>query len=105
MLRIWLDDVRPEPPGWTRCWWPDQVIALLRAHPLGEVVLSLDHDLGDDARGTGYDVLAWLEEHVATHPVTEPPEIRLHTANPVARERMEAAAASVRALCALNASS
>jgi hypothetical protein len=28
--------------------------------------LSLDHDLGDDARGTGYDVILWIEEAVVS---------------------------------------
>ena len=96
-MRIWLDDMRPAPEGWIRCYWPSEVIALLEAHngTLGGVVLSLDHDLGDDARGTGYDVLAWLEEHVATHGLTEVPVIHIHTANPVAHARMEDAAQSI----------
>nr|WP_309249558.1 cyclic-phosphate processing receiver domain-containing protein [Paraburkholderia sp. CNPSo 3272] len=29
--------------------------------------ISLDHDLGDDARDTGYDVILWIEEVVALH--------------------------------------
>lgn len=38
--------------------WPDEAIELLKS---GEVrKLSLDHDLGDDERGTGYDVLLWI---------------------------------------------
>ncbi len=27
-VQIWLDDVRPAPEGWIRCYWPDEVIAL-----------------------------------------------------------------------------
>ena len=34
--------------------------------------VSLDHDLGDDARGTGYDVIRWLEEAVATSLLVPP---------------------------------
>lgn len=102
MIAIWLDDVRPEPEGWVRCSWPDEVIALLREHPLTEVVLSLDHDLGDDERGTGQDVLSWLEEHVALNDLVEVPEIRLHTANPVARERMAATVDSIQRLVVLH---
>ncbi|MGL1250664.1 cyclic-phosphate processing receiver domain-containing protein [Vibrio parahaemolyticus] len=26
--------------------------------------MSLDHDLGDDEHGTGYDVVLWIEEAV-----------------------------------------
>lgn len=62
---------------------------------VGELTVSLDHDLGDDARGTGYDVLAWIEEAVVTRGF-RPPEIRIHTANPAARQRMDAAATAIR---------
>jgi len=75
-----------------RCYWPDEVIALLQAQRVECV--SLDHDLGDDARGTGYDVLAWIEEAVATRGF-EPPALAVHSANPAARARMEAAIAAI----------
>ncbi len=52
-------------------------------------MISLDHDLGDDERGTGYDVILWIEEAVATKGFT-PPEIKVHSANSSARIRMEA---------------
>lgn len=87
-LRVWLDDERPAPAGWTRCYWPEEVIALLVHHDVQE--LSLDHDLGDDARGCGHDVLLWIEERVATTHY-RPPALRVHSANPVGRRRMEAA--------------
>ena len=34
--------------------WPDEAIELLKTGKVSE--LSLDHDLGDDIRGTRYDV-------------------------------------------------
>jgi hypothetical protein len=84
-MKIWLDDVREAPPGWTRAYWPDEVIAHLVR---GEVTdLSLDHDLGDDRRGTGYDVIRWIEEAVAACKFV-PPRIAVHSANPIGRERM-----------------
>ena len=46
-----------------RVYWPDEAIALLESGAVEE--LSLDHDLGDDERGTGYDVVLWIEEAVA----------------------------------------
>ena len=62
-MRVFLDDERPTPPGWVGVRWPEEVIALLQG---GEVIeLSLDHDLGDDRRGTGYDVILWIEKAVA----------------------------------------
>jgi hypothetical protein len=61
-VKIYLDDERPTPAGWVRASWPDEVIKLLSAG--GVTALSSDHDLGDDERGTGYDVVLWLEEAV-----------------------------------------
>ena len=51
--------------------------------------ISLDHDLGDDERGTGYDVVLWMEEQVALHGFG-PPKITVHSANVSARTKMEA---------------
>lgn len=62
-MKVYLDDERATPEGWVRAWWPDEVIALLETGQVSE--LSLDHDLGDDPRGTGYDVILWVEEAVA----------------------------------------
>lgn len=84
-MRVFLDDERETPPGWLRARWPDEVITLLEAGGVTE--LSLDHDLGDDARGTGYDVIRWIEEAVAVREFV-PPTISVHSANSSARERM-----------------
>jgi hypothetical protein len=87
-MRVFLDDERRTPEGWVRAFWPDEVVDLLKT---GEVTeLSLDHDLGDDARGTGYTVLLWLEEQVMVHGMT-PPKLTVHSANTSARQKMEAA--------------
>ncbi|MBZ4412973.1 hypothetical protein K8640_32635 [Myxococcus sp. XM-1-1-1] len=87
-MRVYLDDERPAPEGWVAVRWPEEAIALLEG---GQVVeLSLDHDLGDDEHGTGYDVLLWLEEAVATRGFV-PPRVRVHSANSSARQKMELA--------------
>lgn len=87
-MKVFLDDQRPAPTGWIRAYWPDEVIALLES---GQVTtVSLDHDLGDDRRGTGYDVLLWIERAVALHGF-RPPTLLIHTANPVAAQRMNQA--------------
>ena len=91
-MRVWLDDVRPAPEGWTPARWPEEVIALLKTG--GVTHVSLDHDLGDDQHGTGYDVLLWIEEQVATAGF-RPPEIAVHSANAAARLRMQAAIRSI----------
>ncbi|WP_223789121.1 cyclic-phosphate processing receiver domain-containing protein [Marinicella meishanensis] len=85
-MKVYLDDERPTPPGWQRVYWPDEAIELLQTGQVTE--LSLDHDLGDDERGTGYDVVLWLEEAVFTQGF-KPPQIKVHSANSSAREKME----------------
>lgn len=96
-MKIYLDDERLAPPGWQQARWPDEVIALLATGAVTD--LSLDHDLGDDARGTGYDVILWIEEAVATRAFV-PPRIAVHSANSAARTRMTAGIASIVRLAA-----
>lgn len=86
-MRVFLDDERVTPEGWTRVWWPDEAIALLQSGEVTEI--SLDHDLGDDARGAGYDVVLWIEEAVVLRGFV-PPKISVHSANSSAREKMQA---------------
>lgn len=84
-MKVYLDDERTTPEGWFRVYWPDEAISLLKT---GKVThLSLDHDLGDDDRGTGYDVVLWLEEQVICNGFT-PPEVTVHSANSSASVKM-----------------
>ena len=94
-MRVFLDDERAAPDGWVRVYWPAEAIALLETGKVLE--LSLDHDLGDDERGTGYDVVLWIEEAVALRSFM-PPKIIVHSANPSAREKMLAGIRSIEAL-------
>lgn len=91
-MKVYLDDERPTPEGWVAVRWPEEAIALLEGGQVTE--LSLDHDLGDDEHGTGYDVLLWLEEAVATRGFV-PPRTRVHSANSSARQKMELAMARI----------
>ena len=91
-MRVYLDDERPTPKGWIRVYWPHQAIALLKTGDVEEI--SLDHDLGDDARGTGYDVILWIEEAAALRGF-KPPKITVHSANPSARDKMFAGIAAI----------
>ena len=87
-MKVFLDDERPTPDGWTHARWPEDAIELLKS---GQVThLSLDHDLGNDDRGTGYEVLLWLERVVAVDGF-DPPELMVHSANTSARQKMELA--------------
>ena len=100
-MRVYLDDERVAPDGWVQVRWPEDVIKLLESGQVTE--LSLDHDLGDDEHGTGYDVILWIERAVAMCGF-QPPLIRVHSANSSARIKMEAGIRSINHLTAINAS-
>ena len=85
-MKIYLDDERQTPAGWVRVYWPDEAIELLKTGNVTEI--SLDHDLGDDDRGTGNDVVLWIEEAVILRGF-KPPKMRVHSANSSARAKME----------------
>jgi hypothetical protein len=91
-IKVFLDDERETPAGWTRVYWPDEAIALLKSGQVRDI--SLDHDLGDDERGTGYDVLLWIEEAVFTQGFA-PPRMQVHSANASARQKMLAGIAAI----------
>ena len=97
-MKIWLDDERPAPEGWIRTAYADVTIHLLAYNDVSEV--SLDHDLGDHRIETGYDVVAWIEREVFINPDYKPPKINVHSANPPARKRMEAAARKINEISA-----
>lgn len=104
-MKVYLDDVRTTPSEWVRCYWPHEVIALLKTREVTH--LSLDHDLGDDTLhddgtgGTGYDVLSWLEETVFYDRSFPVPSIVVHSANSAAVLRMTAAIDQIKRLAAV----
>lgn len=93
MLSLWLDDERT-PPSSEWFWVKTALDAIKALRTANFEIVSLDHDLGEDA-GTGYDVLLFLEAQVFTNPSFRAPEIRIHTANAAARVRMTLAAESI----------
>jgi len=54
----------------------------------------LDHDLGNDALGTGYDVLLWIEQSTMLEGF-KPPIINVHSANISARQKMGVAISKI----------
>jgi hypothetical protein len=96
-MKVFLDDERATPEGWTRVYWPEEAIRLLDTGTVEEI--SLDHDLGDDSRGTGYDVVLWIEEAVALRDFC-PPKILIHSANASARAKMESGVLAIERLVA-----
>jgi len=96
-MRVFLDDERPTPEGWVRVYWPAEAIAFLERGTVEEI--SLDHDLGNDEKGTGYDVVLWIEEAVALRGF-KPPRIIVHSANSSARVKMLSGIHSIERLAA-----
>ncbi|MPV68012.1 cyclic-phosphate processing receiver domain-containing protein [Burkholderia sp. BE17] len=96
-MKVFLDDERETPAGWVRAYWPAEVIAMLKTGQVEE--LSLDHDLGNDEIGTGYDVICWIEEAVVLFGFT-PPKIVVHSANSSAKAKMIAGVKSIERLAA-----
>jgi hypothetical protein len=86
-MKIYLDDIRAEPEGWIRVKTAQEAIGLLKSNNVSEI--SLDHDLGDDINGTGYDVILWIEQEVYMKNYI-PPVIKVHSANVPAGDKMEA---------------
>jgi hypothetical protein len=91
-VKVWLDDIRPMPAEFdVHARTAAEAIALLKG---GDVTLiSLDHDLGEEANGSGYEVAKWLEEAALRwsqgEPGGVPPlEWRIHSQNPVGLQNM-----------------
>ena len=94
-MKVFLDDIRPAPIGWKLVRWPQEAISLLMTGAVSD--LSLVHDLGNDKRGTGYDVITWLEKAVIDYGIV-PPNMKIHSANIAARKRMEQGIYSIKRL-------
>lgn len=100
-MLIWLDDERDpkdfsDREGWVWVKTAHEAKDLLVANPNFVECLSLDHDLGPEENGTGYDVALFLEmmavygdHHLLPH------AIQIHSANPVGRKNMQAAIDSI----------
>ena len=91
-LRVFVDDDfefrRPRGDDWVRVGTAEEAISLLET---GRVVaLSLDHDLGDEQAGTGYDVVLHLEERLRVDGVDLWPTelIEVHSGNVVGARKI-----------------
>jgi hypothetical protein len=92
-MKLWLDDLRPAPDGFTLAKSRDEAIALLKT---GEVEFaSLDHDIlwdegGDgemwEERRTGLAVVIWMRDHG----VWPKDGVAVHSSNKLGRARMQA---------------
>ncbi len=87
-IKIWLDDVRPAPEGFSHCHSVNEAISVIlrceqQKFPIE--IIDCDHDLGDFAAdgGDGIKLLDWLAERNTLYPVA------IHTMNPVGRLNMQ----------------
>lgn len=85
-MRLWLDDERKMPGGFDlHARTAAEAITVLETRRVSYV--SLDHDLGDDAAGTGYEVAAWIERAAAEGRLSRL-GWTVHSANPPGRARI-----------------
>ena len=90
-MNIWLDDLRNPlifSPSIKWIWvkTSDDAIKYLKTGKVTKI--SLDHDLGEDTAGTGYDVATWIEEAAYFKNIPKL-EWAIHSANPVGVENMQ----------------
>lgn len=90
-MRVFLDDERETPVDFERVYSVNSCLYLIlnSQEPLAE--LSLDNDLGVYAHqgGDGFRVAEMLEWYSGCGFSVLPETLRVHTANPVAREKMQ----------------
>ena len=97
-IKLWLDDVREAPEGWVWAKNARDALWIVTDPNVCVTEMSLDHDLGDDSHGTGYDFLnriADLTMLAGIHGESSDDgltfgKISIHSANPVGRANMEA---------------
>lgn len=99
-MKVYLDDMRQTPEGWTRTYTADETIILLQKEWKSITEVSLDHDLGpgtsDDNEQNGEAVVAWLEEECDRRQSSPPFYVSVHSANPVGARRMRQALHNLR---------
>ena len=95
-MKLWIDDLRPAPAGYTWVktvndakWYIESAEEIEEIFPTGTPVIKLidiDHDAGNFVRNGGdyIKLIDWLEETGRNYP------IRLHSMNPVGVQNMRA---------------
>jgi hypothetical protein len=87
-VRVWLDDLRPMPIGFDlHARTAEEAIEIIESGRVSEI--SLDHDLGSEENGTGYEVAKFIEEG-AYHGYVAFMEVKVHSANPVGAKNIQA---------------
>lgn len=91
-MKLWVDDVRPAPAGYTWCRSVNEAKILImhdnivsRSYTVYHIeLIDIDHDAGNFAKDGGdyIKLLDWLEETGRNYP------IHIHSMNPVGVENM-----------------
>ncbi len=89
-MKIFLDDIREAPEGWTRVHTYEEAIEGLKTGKVEQI--SLDNDLGTEKEG--YDVAKWIEQQTFETNF-RPPKIRVHSSNPVAVQNIRNCASAI----------
>lgn len=95
-MKIYLDDIREPDTSYTvfQSVGEELYKTIIENWDIIEEI-SLDHDLGNDEQGTGYDVLLFIEEYVYSYQPAYLPTIKVHSSNSSARIKMELAIQSI----------
>lgn len=80
-VRLWLDDLRPVPDGWTWVKTVEEATSLMEGGRVAEA--SLDHDLGEGTH-EGHRLVLWMAEN----DVWPSEAISVHSSNPPGAKRM-----------------
>jgi len=85
-MKLWLDDLRPAPVGWTGVHSVNDAVALVVLSVSPWDAASLDHDLGNYSfdGGDGWNFVLWMIKS-GRWPNSKPV---VHSMNPVGRLRM-----------------
>jgi hypothetical protein len=92
MSKIYMDDERVTPEGWSRTYTVEETIMALETRNVTH--LSLDNDLGEGNQ-EGYNVIDWLEETVYFDKTFPLPIITIHSANASRVDYMKRAVFSI----------
>lgn len=86
-MKLFVDDYRATPSGWTRAYTAPQAIAVLESGVVDEI--SLNYDLGcAPGAGTGIDVLRWISGRAVSDPEFPVPKIQVHSEFPPISEKL-----------------
>jgi len=92
-LKVYLDDWREPPPGYTGVKTVNQLKDLVKRYGKEIEVLDLDNYLEEYSYfgGNGIDFIKWLEEAVYTGEVELNPDVKIvsHSSDPIMRYEIE----------------